>query len=90
MASAIRLAEKGFKIELLNRPGGELEAAVAKVQAAGREAISIEADIAVEEEVKQAVQTVMDQWGRLDVLVILVSQTCNRASQTAWWQHHHY
>ena len=69
LASAIRLAEQGFKNGLLNRPGRELEAAVAQVQAAGGEAIPLEADISVEEEVKQAIQIIMDQWGRLDVLV---------------------
>lgn len=35
LASAIRLAEKGFKIGLLNRPGGELEAAVTKIEPFG-------------------------------------------------------
>ncbi|MEC0228752.1 SDR family oxidoreductase [Paenibacillus alba] len=69
LASAIRLAEKGFKIGLLNRPGSELDEAVEKITASGGEAIALPADIAFEEQVKQAIQTVMDHWGRLDVLV---------------------
>ncbi|NQX69048.1 SDR family oxidoreductase [Paenibacillus alba] len=69
LASAIRLAEKGFKIGLLNRPGRELDEAVEKITASGGEAIALPADIAFEEQVKQAIQTVMDHWGRLDVLV---------------------
>ncbi|OPH60311.1 3-oxoacyl-[acyl-carrier-protein] reductase [Paenibacillus ferrarius] len=69
LASAIRLAEKGFKIGLLNRPGSELDEAVEKITASGGEAIALPADIAFEEQVKQAIQTVMGHWGRLDVLV---------------------
>ncbi|GFZ76401.1 3-ketoacyl-ACP reductase [Paenibacillus marchantiophytorum] len=69
LASAILLAEKGYKVGLLNRPGSELDEAVDKITASGGEAISLPADIAFEEQVKQAFQTVVDHWGRLDVLV---------------------
>lgn len=69
LASAIRLAEEGAKIGLLNRPGKELEEAAVKVKEAGGEVIILEADIAYEDEVKGAVKKTLDQWGRLDVLI---------------------
>ncbi|MGG1554707.1 SDR family oxidoreductase [Paenibacillus ferrarius] len=67
-ASAIRLAKHGYRIGLLDRPGDELNDAVAEITASGGEAIALEADIAFEDQVQQAMQKTVNTWGRLDVL----------------------
>jgi NAD(P)-dependent dehydrogenase (short-subunit alcohol dehydrogenase family) len=69
LATAIRLAEEGAKVGLLGRTGKEMNDALEQIKQLGGEAIILEADISHEDEVRMAVDNVLAQWGRLDVLV---------------------
>ena len=67
-AAAVLLAKEGAKIAALGRTEDELQDTVAKIQANGGEAIPVDADISQPDEMQQAVQKVINQWGRLDVV----------------------
>lgn len=67
-AAALLLAKEGAKIAALGRTEDELQDTVAKIQANGGEAIPVDADISQPDEMQQAVQKVINQWGRLDVV----------------------
>jgi NAD(P)-dependent dehydrogenase (short-subunit alcohol dehydrogenase family) len=67
-AAALLLAKEGAKIAALGRTEDELQDTVAKIQANGGEAIPVDADISQPNEMQQAVQKVINQWGRLDVV----------------------
>ncbi len=64
-ASAIDLDSEGAKIALLSRTKEELEETSKKLK---NESLIIEADISKEEDVKKAIDEVIDKWGRLDIV----------------------
>ncbi|MBD1838053.1 SDR family oxidoreductase [Coleofasciculus sp. FACHB-64] len=67
-AAAVLLAKEGAKIAALGRTEDELNEVVAQIQQAGGEAIPVLADISETEEMQQAVQQIINQWGRLDIV----------------------
>ena len=67
-AAALLLAKEGAKIGALGRTQDELKDTVAQIQGAGGNAIPIDADISQPNEMQQAVQQLVDQWGRLDIV----------------------
>jgi len=68
-ATALALAEAGAKVGAAARNAEKLAAVVAEITAAGREAIAVRMDVADADEIKAAFKQVLDQFGRLDVLV---------------------
>lgn len=67
-AAALRLAEAGAKIAALGRTGDDLQEVVDAITAAGGEAIPVEADISVPEQMQAAVEKIEKQWNRLDIV----------------------
>lgn len=67
-AAAQLLAEAGAKVAALGRTEEELKETVNQIQRQGGEAISVVADISQPEPMQQAIQTIVDQWGRLDIV----------------------
>jgi 2-deoxy-D-gluconate 3-dehydrogenase len=68
-AAALALAEAGADVALLARSRAELEATAAGVAGLGRKALVLPADVTRVADVEGAVRSVLDAWGRLDVLV---------------------
>jgi NAD(P)-dependent dehydrogenase (short-subunit alcohol dehydrogenase family) len=69
-ASAIGLAQEGFKIGVLGHTEEDIEAAVAEIQALGGDAISLLADISDQQQMRRAAAKVIESFGRLDVVVV--------------------
>ncbi|MFO7540470.1 MAG: SDR family NAD(P)-dependent oxidoreductase [Chloroflexota bacterium] len=67
-ATARLLARHHVRIAALGLTAEELEEIVAAIQKDGGSAMSIIADIAKEEEIENAVQQIIDRWGRLDII----------------------
>ena len=67
-AASLMLAKEGVKIAALGRTEDELQDTVAQIQNSGGEAIPVAADISQPDEMQQAVQKVINQWGRLDIV----------------------
>jgi len=67
-AAVLLLAKEGAKIGALGRTQDELKDTVTQIQNAGGEAIPLAADISQPNEMQQAVQQLVDQWGRLDIV----------------------
>ncbi|MBD2777303.1 SDR family oxidoreductase [Iningainema tapete] len=67
-ATAKLFAKEGAKIGALGRTKEELEETVAQIQSDNGEAIPVVADISVPEEMQQAVEQIIDKWGRLDIV----------------------
>lgn len=65
-AAAQAFAREGAKVAVLGRRTNELDAVVSSIQKDGTEAIAVKADVAIESEVDEAVQRVVDHWGRID------------------------
>src|SRR3954463_6360201 len=63
------LGEAGAKVMLSARKEGELEEAVAQLQAAGIDARWIAADCAKEEEIRRLADQTMERMGDIDILV---------------------
>jgi len=81
-ATALRLARDGADVALLDlawprdqRPGDEqadwkgVESVAAEVEALGRAALPLYADVSVEQEVQAAVARTLERFGRIDILV---------------------
>ena len=67
-AAALLFAKEGAKVAALGRTEEEVNKTVAQIQAAGGEAIPVTADISQPEQMQQAVQQIVNQWGRLDIV----------------------
>ncbi|NLX11111.1 MAG: SDR family oxidoreductase [Chloroflexi bacterium] len=67
-AAARRLAQQGARVAALGRTEDEIRRTVEEIRQAGGEAITVLADISQPDEMRQAVQKVIDQWGRLDIV----------------------
>jgi NAD(P)-dependent dehydrogenase (short-subunit alcohol dehydrogenase family) len=68
-AAAIKLAQEGARVALLSRSPDEISEVAQEIKAAGGEAITIEGDVSIVEEMQNAVQKIIDEWGRLDIVV---------------------
>jgi NAD(P)-dependent dehydrogenase (short-subunit alcohol dehydrogenase family) len=67
-AAALLLAKEGAKIAALGRSEEELIQAVNQIQDAGGEAMPVKADISQPAQMQQAIEQVISQWGRLDIV----------------------
>jgi NADP-dependent 3-hydroxy acid dehydrogenase YdfG len=70
LAIARALAAEGAAIGAIARAGAELDAAVASLAASGGQALAAPADVTRATEVDRAVRSVIERWGRIDVLVL--------------------
>jgi 2-deoxy-D-gluconate 3-dehydrogenase len=68
-AMAVALAEAGADVALVARSKGDLEATAGSIQALGRRALVLPADVAAPAEAEHAVERTLGALGRLDVLV---------------------
>ncbi len=69
-ASAIRLAQQGFAVAVnYSRSAQEAEETLHEVQKHGAPALLIRANVARDDEVRQMVERIVQEWGRVDVLV---------------------
>ncbi|WP_445167916.1 SDR family NAD(P)-dependent oxidoreductase [Mycolicibacterium sp. Dal123E01] len=68
-ATARALAADGAKVALLARRAERLEELKSAIESAGGQALVVAADVTVADQVQQAVDTTVAQWGRLDILV---------------------
>lgn len=67
-AAAKLLAKEGARVAALNRTEDKLKDVVAEINRAGSEAMPVVADISQPEQMQQAYQKVIEQWGRLDIV----------------------
>lgn len=67
-AAAVLLAKEGAKIAALGREEGELTDTVTQIQNAGGEAMPLTADISQPDQMQQAIQQLVDRWGRVDIV----------------------
>ncbi len=68
-ATALLLAESGVQIALVSRRGEQLQQLADQILAGGGTAIAIPTDITDCQQVQTMVQTVLDKFGRIDILV---------------------
>lgn len=68
-ASALKLAEAGAVVGVLGHTRSELEKTAAGIEAAGGRAILLDADVADEKAMHDAIETLVAQAGRLDIVV---------------------
>jgi NAD(P)-dependent dehydrogenase (short-subunit alcohol dehydrogenase family) len=67
-SSAIRFAAEGASVLLLSRTAETGESAAEEARAAGGDALFLQTDVTVADQVEQAVKTAIDRWGRIDGL----------------------
>jgi NAD(P)-dependent dehydrogenase (short-subunit alcohol dehydrogenase family) len=68
-AAARRFAREGLAVVLCDADAGPLHEALAELRDAGGLGDAVQADLAIETQVRAAVHTAVDSYGRLDVLV---------------------
>lgn len=68
-AVALGFAKAGAKVVLTSRKINDLEANAAEIKAFGGEAFPVQAHMGKMEEINRMVRTVMDKFGRIDILV---------------------
>ena len=68
-AMALVFAQAGAKVGLAARSVAALEEVAAELEALGGQGFVIPTDVAVEHQVEQAVASLIQHWGRLDVLI---------------------
>jgi 7-alpha-hydroxysteroid dehydrogenase len=78
-ASAVALAEVGADVVISARTESQLEAVAARIEAAGRNAAIVTADLADLESVANLAAVAMERFGRLDVVVNNVGGTIPNA-----------
>ena len=66
-AIALRLAREGAKVAICDVQNSEETAA--RIEELGGAALALKVDITVESQVKEAVETILSQWGTIDILV---------------------
>ena len=68
-ACAFRFAEEGANIVCMDVNDADNEATALKCQEFGVEALALHCDVTDAQNIKDIVQSVMDKWGRIDVLI---------------------
>ncbi|KGA34591.1 SDR family oxidoreductase [Pectobacterium odoriferum] len=67
-ATAKKLAEAGAKVGIAARRADRLEALKAEIELAGGQALVLEMDVADKASVEAGVKTLLDTWGKLDIV----------------------
>lgn len=67
-ASAIRFAQEGAKVAVLELTSDTAQETKQEIEAAGGEALIVECDVSDPEAIRQAVDKVGETWGRIDVV----------------------
>ena len=67
-AAAVLLAQQGVRVAALSRTAYEVEQTVAEITRGGKEALAAVADTTQEDQMRQAVQQMLDRWGRIDIV----------------------
>lgn len=67
-ATAKLFAKEGAKVAALGRTKEELEETVSEIQSNNGEAIPVIADVSQPEQMQQAIEQIIDKWGRLDLV----------------------
>ena len=67
-ASALLLAQEGAKIAALGRTESQLKEIVAEIQRNDGEAIPLLADVSQPDQMQRAIQQLVDEWGRIDIV----------------------
>ena len=68
-AAALRLALEGAKVAICARNVQRLDETVAEIKAAGGDVIGIQADVKQAAAIEHFVKTIIEIWGRLDILI---------------------
>lgn len=68
-ATALRLAKAGAKVAVLSRTKEEIDKVAKEIEAAGGTAISIPGDTSSDADMKKAIETVVEKFGSLDIVV---------------------
>lgn len=68
-ALAKALAARGAQVAVLGRTPEKIEAVVSQIRAKGGDALGISADVLDRQQLETARQTVLDRWGRIDILI---------------------
>ncbi|MBN1954649.1 MAG: SDR family oxidoreductase [Anaerolineae bacterium] len=69
-AVAMQLAQEGAAVAICARHPADLQAAAARIEQATKGTIlAVAADVSLPQDVERLVQTTLDRWGRIDVLV---------------------
>jgi NAD(P)-dependent dehydrogenase (short-subunit alcohol dehydrogenase family) len=74
------LARAGAKVGVLGRRQEKAEAAAREIEEEGGEALALPADVLDREKLEDACETVIERWGRLDVLVNAAGGNLARAT----------
>lgn len=64
-----KFALEGAKVMVIGMPQDPVKDVIGEIKKEKGEAIGFSADISIEEEAKEAVETVMKKWGQLDILI---------------------
>jgi len=87
-ATAVALAEAGARVAVVDRDGDGIERTADAIGRAGSDALAIPADVTDAPAMERAVDTVVAEWGRLDVLVnnagIVRDATLGKVSDEDW------
>jgi 3-oxoacyl-[acyl-carrier protein] reductase len=87
-ATALALAEAGARVALVDRDAEGIERTADAIGRAGSDALAIPADVTDAPAIERAVDTVVAEWGRLDVLVnnagIVRDATLGKVSDDDW------
>lgn len=67
-ATAVLMAQQGTRVAVLSHTADEVEETTAEITRNKGEAMAVVADIRNDEQMKRAVQQVIDRWGRLDIV----------------------
>jgi NAD(P)-dependent dehydrogenase (short-subunit alcohol dehydrogenase family) len=67
-AAALCMAREGARIAVLSRTDDEVRRTAHEIEDAGGEAFPVTADISSAEETRRAIETVVEHWGRLDIV----------------------
>ncbi|HYM81713.1 MAG TPA: SDR family NAD(P)-dependent oxidoreductase [Candidatus Limnocylindria bacterium] len=70
LAIAHTLAASGASIGCVARASPALDQAIARLRAGGAQAIAAPADVTRESEIEAAVRATVEQWGRLDIVIL--------------------
>ena len=87
-ATALALAEAGARVALVDRDAQGIDKTADAIGRAGSDALAIPADVTDAPAIERAVDAVMAEWGRLDVLVnnagIVRDATLGKVSDDDW------